>query len=233
MGEPEPERENRPVDSVPVIIVDDQAPFRRAAKAVLAATPGFSVVGEAGSGEEALELVETLGPGIVLMDINMPGIGGIEATRAIVSDPDLAGTRVVALTTYELDEYVFAALRAGASGYLTKDIRPDRLREAVHIVAGGEALLSPAATRAVIAKFAETPPARGVDEKRLAVLTAREREVVQLVALGLTNEEIGERLYMSPATARTHISRAVNKLNIRDRAHLVVVAFETGLARLT
>jgi len=158
-------------------------------------------------------------------------VGGIEATRRIVADPELTGVRVVALTTYELDEYVFAALRAGACGFLTKDVRPDRLREAVHLVAAGESLLSPAATRAVIAGFVEAPPARRTDEARLSVLTTREREVVRLVAAGLTNDEIGERLSMSPATARTHVSRAVGKLGVRDRAHLVVVAYETGLAQ--
>lgn len=217
---------------VRVLLADDQPLVRAGLRTLLELDGAITVVGEAGDGGAAIAMARAERPDVVLMDIRMPSVDGIEATRTIVSDPALAGTRVVALTTYELDEYVFAALRAGASGYLTKDVRPDRLREAVHLVATGEALLSPMATRAVIAEFVDTPPARRTDEARLAVLTAREREVVQLVAAGLTNAEIGGRLFMSPATARTHVSRAIGKLNVRDRAQLVVVAFETGLAQL-
>jgi len=219
------------MSAVRVLLADDQPLVRTGLRTLLELDRTIVVVGEAADGAEAVLLTRQQRPDVVLMDIRMPLMDGIEATRRIADDPALHGTRVVALTTYELEEYVFAVLRAGACGFLTKDVPPDRLREAVHLVAAGEALLSPAATRALIAGFVESPPARRTDEARLAVLTPREREVVQLVAAGLTNEEIGGRLAMSPATARTHVGRAVSKLAVRDRAHLVVVAYETGLAQ--
>jgi DNA-binding NarL/FixJ family response regulator len=166
---------------------------------------------------------------VVLMDIRMPLLDGLEATRRIVADELLAGVRVVVLTTFELDEYVFEALRAGASGFLLKDIDPADLRQAVRVVAGGDALLSPAVTRTLIQEFVARPARQSVTPERLSVLTDREREVMALVAEGLTNDEIGQRLYMSPATARTHVSRAMVKLGARDRAQLVVLAYQSGL----
>ena len=168
-------------------------------------------------------------PDVVLMDIRMPEIDGIEATRRILADERTSGTRIVVLTTFELDEYVFEALRAGASGFLVKDIEPDDLRDAVRIAARGEALLSPSVTRRLIDEFVRKSPSPR-EPDRLTELTAREREVVTLVAEGLSNDEIGVRLYMSPATAKTHVSRAMSKLGARDRAQLVVIAYETGLA---
>lgn len=213
-----------------VLLADDQPLVRTGIRTLLELADDITVVGEAADGAEAVELAGRVRPDVVLMDILMPLMDGIEATRRITADPALAAVRVVALTTYEVDEYVFAMLRAGAAGFLTKDVRPDRLREAVHRVADGESLLSPAATRALIDEFLSGPRPRRPDEARLAVLTQREREVARLVAEGLTNEEIGERLFISPATARTHVGRAVSKLAVRDRAHLIVVAYETGLA---
>jgi DNA-binding NarL/FixJ family response regulator len=164
------------------------------------------------------------------MDVRMPGVDGIEATRRIVADPDLADVRVVVLTTYEVDEYVFEALRAGASGFLTKDVEAETLRDAVRTVAGGHALLTPSVTRRVVDAFAASPH-RTPDTSRLEVLSERERDVLALVGEGLSNQEIGERLHMSPLTAKTHVSRTMQKLHVRDRAQLVVVAFQTGLAR--
>jgi DNA-binding NarL/FixJ family response regulator len=161
------------------------------------------------------------------MDIRMPVMDGLEATRTIVADEQLAGVRVIVLTTFELDEYVFEALRVGASGFLLKDIDPDDLRQAVRVVAGGDALLSPRVTRRLITRFVAHSAPRAVDPERLAVLTDREREVMALVAQGLSNEEIGQRLFMSPATAKTHVSRAMLKLGARDRAQLVVLAYQT------
>ena len=213
-----------------VLLADDQPLVRTGIRTLLELADDITVVGEAADGAEAVELAGRVHPDVVLMDILMPLMDGIEATRRITADPALAAVRVIALTTYEVDEYVFAMLRAGAAGFLTKDVRPDRLREAVHRVAGGESLLSPAATRALIDEFLSGHRPRRPDETRLAVLTQREREVARLVAEGLTNEEIGERLFISPATARTHVGRAVSKLAVRDRAHLIVVAYETGLA---
>jgi DNA-binding NarL/FixJ family response regulator len=175
------------------------------------------VVDEASSGAEAVEMVSRHRPDVVLMDIRMPEIDGIEATRRILADERTSGTRIVVLTTFELDEYVFEALRAGASGFLAKDIEPDDLRDAVRIAARGEALLSPSVTRRLIDEFVRKSPSPR-EPDRLKELTAREREVVTLVAEGLSNDEIGVRLYMSPATAKTHVSRAMTKLGARDRA---------------
>jgi DNA-binding NarL/FixJ family response regulator len=187
------------------------------------------VVGEVADGAEAIEAVRRLRPDVVLMDIRMPVLDGLEATRRIVADERLAGVRVVMLTTYELDEYVFEALRVGASGFLLKDVDPADLRQAVRVAASGDALLSPSVTRRLIDEFVAKVARRGTDPERLSLLTDREREVMALVGGGLSNDEIGRRLFMSPATAKTHVSRAMAKLGARDRAQLVVLAYETGL----
>jgi DNA-binding NarL/FixJ family response regulator len=197
--------------------------------ALLDAQPDIEVAGEAATGTSALELTRSLRPDVVLMDIRMPDLDGLRATRAITADPALAGVRVVVLTTFELDEYVFEAMRAGASGFLVKHSEPSELVRAVRVVTEGDALLSPSVTRRLMAEFASRakPPAT----VSLPDLTAREREVMVLVAEGLTNAEIGARLFMSPATARTHVSRILTKLGARDRTQLVVLAYESGLVR--
>jgi DNA-binding NarL/FixJ family response regulator len=213
-----------------VLIADDQALVRGGFRALLDARADIEVVGEAVNGTEALARTRALLPDVVLMDIRMPDLDGLEATRQIAADPGLAAVRVIILTTFELDEYLFDALRFGASGFLVKDTEPADLVTAVRVVAGGDALISPGMTRRLIAEFAaraKAPrPARELD-----VLTEREREVMCLVAGGLTNDEIAGRLYLSPATARTHVSRAMTKLGARDRTQLVVLAYETGLVR--
>jgi DNA-binding NarL/FixJ family response regulator len=213
-----------------VLLADDQGLVRAGFRALLDAEDGVSVVGEARDGREAIELTSSLRPDVVLMDIRMPGLDGLAATREIAADRALAGVRIVILTTFEIDDYVFEALRAGASGFLVKDTEPVDLIAAVRLVAGGEALLSPSVTRRVIEEFAvrakEPPPAGDLDE-----LTEREREVMALVGTGLSNEEIAGRLVVSPATAKTHVSRAMVKLGARDRAQLVVLAYEYGLVR--
>lgn len=217
---------------ISVVLVDDQALVRAGFRLLLDAEDGIEVVGEAGDGEAAVEVVRRERPDVVLMDIRMPGLDGLEATRRIVDDRDLDGVRVLILTTFEIDEYVFEALRAGASGFLVKDTDPVELLRAVEVVAAGEALLSPGVTRRLIAEFVSRPDRRPTATPRdLEVLTDREREVVALVARGLNNDEIAEELYVSPATARTHVSRAMMKLNARDRAQLVVLAYESGLVR--
>lgn len=215
---------------IDVAIADDQALVRAGFASLLAATPDIDVVGEAGDGAEAVELARRTRPDVFLMDVRMPRMDGIEATRAIVADPHLDRVRVVVLTTYEVDEYVFDALRSGASGFLTKDVEPDALRSAVRTVAQGHALLTPSATRRVVNEFASTtgaPP----DTSRLDPLSGREHEVLALVGEGLSNQEIAGRLYISPLTAKTHVSRIMHKLGVRDRAQLVVVAFQTGVVR--
>jgi DNA-binding NarL/FixJ family response regulator len=213
-----------------VLLADDQVLVRAGFRALLEAEAGVAVVGEASNGEEAVALAASLVPDVVLMDIRMPKLDGLEATRQIVSEPTLGGVRIIVLTTFDLDEYVFEALRLGASGFLLKDTEPMELLRAVHVVAGGDALLAPSVTRRLIAELAAVrrPPERGPS---LEALTEREREVMALVAAGLTNAEIGERLVMSPATAKTHVSRAMVKLGARDRAQLVVLAYESGLVR--
>ncbi|MBF5000275.1 response regulator transcription factor [Nocardia sp. BSTN01] len=212
-----------------VLVADDQALVRAGFVALLDAQDGITVVGEADSGEQALSMTRELHPDVVLMDIRMPVLDGLSATRAIVADSQLAGVKVVVLTTFELDEYVFEAMRAGATGFLVKHTEPADLVKAVRVVADGDALLSPSVTRRLVAEFAthaKPAPATTLDE-----LTDRERQVMTLVAEGLTNAEIGQRLFMSPATARTHVSRILVKLNARDRTQLVVLAYESGLVR--
>jgi DNA-binding NarL/FixJ family response regulator len=212
-----------------VVLVDDQALVRGGLRALLEAQDDLEVVGEAADGEAAVATVTDTKPDVVLMDIRMPKVDGLEATRRIAADPDLAGVKVLVLTTFEIDEYVFEALRAGASGFLVKDTEPVELLRAVRVVAAGEALLSPGVTRRLIAEFVSRPDGKVVSPSSLPLLTDREREVVALVAAGLSNEEIAHELYVSPATARTHVSRAMIKLNARDRAQLVVLAYESGL----
>jgi DNA-binding NarL/FixJ family response regulator len=213
-----------------VLLADDQGLVRAGFRALLDAEGDVNVAGEARDGREAVELTRSLHPDVVLMDIRMPELDGLAATREIAADPSLAGVRIVILTTFEIDDYVFEALRAGASGFLVKDTEPVDLIAAVRLVARGEALLSPSVTRRVIEEFAvrakEPPPSHHLDE-----LTEREREVMALVGTGLSNEDIADRLVVSPATAKTHVSRAMVKLGARDRAQLVVLAYEHGLVR--
>ncbi|MFI6051881.1 response regulator [Streptomyces violascens] len=213
-----------------VLLADDQLLVRAGFRALLDAQGDIEVVGEAADGEEALGLVRQLRPDIVLMDIRMPRLDGLAATRRITSDPDLAAVKVVMLTTFELDEYVFEAIRAGASGFLVKDTEPEELLRAVRAVVGGDALLSPGVTRRLIAEFAARSKEPAAADT-LAELTEREREVMALVGIGLSNEEIARRLVVSPLTAKTHVSRAMVKLGARDRAQLVVLAYESGLVR--
>jgi DNA-binding NarL/FixJ family response regulator len=215
---------------ISVVLADDQALVRAGFRALLDAQDDIEVVGEADDGEEAVRLAKSLTPDVILMDIRMPGLDGLAATKAIAADERLSAVRIVILTTFELDEYVFEALRVGASGFLVKDTEPVELLRAVRAVAGGEALLSPSVTRRLIAEFA-TRAKEPVRSPELDHLTDREREVMALVAEGLSNEQIAKRLFMSPATAKTHVSRAMIKLNARDRAQLVVFAYESGLVR--
>jgi DNA-binding NarL/FixJ family response regulator len=213
-----------------VLLADDQALVRGGFRALLDAEDDLDVVGEAGDGEEAVRLAKALVPDVVLMDIRMPGTDGLAATREIAANQRLADVKVVILTTFEIDEYVFEALRAGASGFLVKDTEPVELIRAVRAVAAGDALLSPSVTRRLIAEFATRSKRPGPAPELLA-LTDREREVVALVAAGLSNEEIAAKLFVSPATAKTHVSRAMVKLGARDRAQLVVMAYESGLVK--
>ncbi len=212
-----------------VLLADDQALVRAGFRALLDAQPDIEVVGEADDGEQAARLAIELRPDVVLMDIRMPGTDGLEATRRIAADPRLADVRVIILTTFELDEYVFEALRAGASGFLVKHTEPVDLIRAVRAVVGGDALLSPSVTARLIAEFAAR--SKEAPKSNLEELTEREREVMALVAEGLSNEAIAERLVVSPMTVKTHVSRAMIKLGARDRAQLVVMAYESGLVR--
>jgi DNA-binding NarL/FixJ family response regulator len=215
--------------NIRVVIADDQALVRGGFAALLDAQDGIEVVGEAADGEQAVRLCRELAPDVVLMDIRMPVLDGLAATRQIAANPALAEVRVVVLTTFELDEYVFEAMRSGATGFLVKHTEPADLVKAVRVVAGGDALLSPSVTRRLVAEFASR--AKPAPAAELSELTDREREVMTLVAEGLTNAEIAERLFLSPATARTHVSRILLKLNARDRTQLVVMAYESGLVR--
>lgn len=210
-----------------VVVADDQALVRGGFRVLVDSDADLEVVGEAADGAEALRLTRLERPDVVLMDIRMPGMDGIQATRAIVDDPALEATKVLVLTTFDIDEYVFEALRAGASGFLLKDTEPAELLAAIKLVAAGEGLLDPGVTRRVIAEFAKAPAA--TDASRLDVLTDREREVLGQIGRGLTNAELSEQLFVSMATAKTHVSRIMAKLHARDRAQLVVVAYETGL----
>jgi DNA-binding NarL/FixJ family response regulator len=212
-----------------VLIADDQALVRAGFRALLDAQPDIEVVGEAVDGAQAVTLTVETTPDVVLMDIRMPVLDGLEATRQIAEDPRCAATRVVILTTFELDEYVFGALRAGASGFLLKDLEATDLLAAIRVVAEGEALLAPRVTRRLIEAFARSPERTLAAPPSLDELTAREREVLALVGVGLSNGEIADRLVVSPLTAKTHVSRLLMKLGARDRAQLVVVAYESGL----
>lgn len=212
-----------------VLLADDQALVRAGFRALLDSAPDIEVVAEAADGEAAVRLARAARPDVVLMDIRMPGVDGLAAAGRILADPALEATRVVILTTFDLDEYIFEALRAGASGFLVKDTEPGDLLRAVRVVHGGEALLSPGITRRLIADYARRPPSAPDPSVRLNGLTEREREVVALVGGGLSNEEIAAHLVLSPATAKTHVSRAMVKLGVRDRAQLVVIAYETAL----
>lgn len=222
---------------IKVLLADDQALLRSAFKVLVDSEPDMRVVGEASDGAQAYALAREVRADVVLMDIRMPGTDGLAATRMISEDPELSGVRVVMLTTFEVDEYVVQALRAGASGFLGKGAEPDELLNAIRVAAAGEALLSPAATKGLIASFlaqggrADAPAAGSAHAERLAALTGREREVLVLVAAGLSNDGIAARLEVSPLTVKTHVNRAMAKLGARDRAQLVVVAYESGLVR--
>ncbi|MCW2903664.1 MAG: two component transcriptional regulator, LuxR family [Streptosporangiaceae bacterium] len=214
-----------------VLVADDQSLFRMGLRVLLESEGDMELVGEAGDGRAAVEMARRTRPDVALLDVRMPDTDGLAALRGITEDPGLSGTRVVMLTTFDLDEYVFEALRGGASGFLVKDTEPDELVRAVRVVARGESLLSPTVTRRLISAFVARTALGRVPHPGLARLTERERQIVALVAEGLSNEEIADRLVISPATARTHVSRAMVKLHARDRAQLVVFAFQSDLAR--
>jgi len=212
-----------------VLLADDQALLRAGFRVLLDSAPDIEVVGEAGDGAQACALARQARADVVLMDIRMPDVDGLEATRRIGSDEDLAGVKILILTTFETDEYVYQALQAGASGFLVKDTEPTELLQAVRVIARGDALLSPGITRRLIADIAARPQRPTTALAALSELTDREREVMALVATGLTNDEIAAKLYLSPLTVKTHVSRTMLKLGARDRAQLVVIAYQTGL----
>ncbi|MGW4155483.1 response regulator [Micromonospora chersina] len=218
--------------TVRVLLADDQTLIRAGFRVLIDSAPDLTVVGEAATGREAVARARSTRADVVLMDIRMPDLDGLAATREITADEDLAGVRVLILTTFEVDEYVFEALRAGASGFLGKGVEPAELLDAIRTVAAGDALLSPKATRGLIARFLAQPePEPPASPDQLRALTEREREVLTLVATGLSNEQIAQRLVVSPLTAKTHVNRAMAKLGARDRAQLVVFAYQTGLVR--
>ncbi|MFB7630371.1 response regulator [Streptomyces sp. NPDC056149] len=218
--------------TIRVLLADDQALLRGTFRLLIDSTPDMEVVAEAATGRQAVELARSHRVDLVLMDIRMPDLDGLAATKLISDDEDLAGVKILVLTTFENDEYVAEALRAGASGFLGKGINPDELLSAIRVVAAGDALLSPTATKSLIARFLAQPAPLARDiPPGLATLTPREREAVTLVAAGLSNDEMAQRLYVTPLTAKTHVNRAMAKLGARDRAQLVVIAYQTGLAR--
>jgi DNA-binding NarL/FixJ family response regulator len=220
-----------------VLVADDQALVRAGFCGIVAATDGFTVVGEAGTGIEAVEVTRRTRPDVVLMDVRMPELDGIEATRRITGPAGTSGTRVLILTTFDLDEYVFAALHAGASGFLLKSTEPHQLLTAIRVIAAGDALLAPSVTRRLVAEFTRMPvaprPARPAAPRAadgaLAAITAREREVLALIATGLSNAEIATQLFISEATAKTHVGHLLAKLGARDRVHLVILAYQAGI----
>jgi DNA-binding NarL/FixJ family response regulator len=219
--------------TIRVLIADDQALIRGGFRALVATDPDMEVVGEAVDGADALRQARTTTPDVVLMDIRMPGTDGISATQLITDDPALADVKVLVLTTFEADDHVLAALRAGASGFLGKGVEPTELLDAIRVVAAGEALLSPRATKSLIGRLLAQPQdgAPGLVSPELDVLTEREREIVGLVARGMSNDDIAGHLFLSPLTAKTHVNRAMTKLGARDRAQLVVIAYQAGLVR--
>jgi DNA-binding NarL/FixJ family response regulator len=216
-----------------VVVADDQALVRAGFRGIVAATPGFSVVGEASTGADAVEEARRTQPDVVLMDVRMPVMDGIEATRRITGSAATAGVRVLILTTFDLDEYVYSALRAGASGFLLKSTMPGELLTAIRVIAAGDALLAPSVTRRLVEEFARKPmmaaPARP-GPPDLRAITAREREVLGLIASGLSNAEIATELSISPATTKTHVGHLLTKLSARDRVHLVILAYQAGIA---
>ena len=218
--------------TIRVALADDQSLVRAGFRVLVNSAPDLEVIGEAANGHEVVALTRATRPDVVLMDVRMPDLDGLAATRQITTDANLAAVRVLVLTTFEIDEYIFAALRAGASGFLGKGVEAEELQEAIRVVARGDALLSPAATRGLITRFLSgTTELADHAEERLTGLTDRERDVMIMVAAGRTNDEIAERLRISPFTAKTHVNRAMAKLGAHDRAQLVIMAYETGLVR--
>lgn len=218
-------------DPIRVLIADDQDLVRSGFRLILSSYDGIEVIGEARDGDQAASLAHRLRPDVVLMDIRMPRANGIEATRAIRSNPALGNVQVLILTTFDLDEYVYDALSAGASGFLLKDAEPDEIVSAIRVVAGGDALIQPSITRRLIETFVASRPLAGAGAADLSGLTDREREILTFVARGMSNDQIGERLFISPATVKTHLARVMAKLDAHDRAQLVVKAYESGLVR--
>jgi DNA-binding NarL/FixJ family response regulator len=216
---------------IQVLIADDQALVRGGFRMILEAQPDIAVIGEAANGREAIEQTRLRKPDVVLMDVRMPGMDGIEATRQLLAGPATAPARILMLTTFDLDEYVYEAMKAGASGFILKNTPPDQLADAIRTIAAGEALLAPSVTRRLIEEFVSRPRTDSADPAEVAELTPREREVLTLIASGLSNSEIAARLVLSEATVRTHVNRILSKLALRDRTQAAVLAYETGLVR--